>query len=507
MPASYDVIILGYGAAGAAAALQAAQSGAKVLVVEKSSTGGGNSYVSSANMTCPQDFDAAMEKDGAAHFTDYLEESTQYTTPRATVAAFTKGLHELEPWLKELGGELEDSNYDKMHSYYIPPMTFPNLESAQGLKLTVRHLKQTKLSPADTGGRRIWELLHHHIKDNPNITLSFSSRCKRILKDHNGCVNGVLLQNDEFIPAPAVIMACGGFENDIDLRRDLMGPREFGLLGTPHNNGDGFRLAQHVGARLWHASAEATVLGLLPPGEECGFALGVRKPGFIYVNRTGRRFVDETKIESHRGHIETGAQDPYSGKSAHDPIWMISDKENLLDPDKPPIVDFFSYQVVVNGYQWSKHSEEEIKKGWIVVADTLGDLARKLDLQELPTTVKEWNDQCQNPPQLDETLATTLDPLRRDQQTRVPLKGPFCAMKIVPLLYNTQGGPRRNEKAQILSIDGPPIEGLYGAGELGSIWGHVYQSSTNFAETIVFGRIAAKEAAALAESRRKLPLR
>lgn len=114
MPASYDVIILGYGAAGAAAALQAAQSGAKVLVVEKSSTGGGNSYVSSANMTCPQDFDAAMEKDGAAHFTDYLEESTQYTTPRATVAAFTKGLHELEPWLKELGGELEDSNYDKM---------------------------------------------------------------------------------------------------------------------------------------------------------------------------------------------------------------------------------------------------------------------------------------------------------------------------------------------------------------------------------------------------------
>lgn len=112
---SYDVVVLGYGSAGAAAALQAAQSGAKVMVVEKSSTGGGNSFVSSANMTYPQDFQAAMERDGAAQYTDYLEEATQHTTPREVVAAFTKGLYEVEPWLKELGGELEDSNYDKMY--------------------------------------------------------------------------------------------------------------------------------------------------------------------------------------------------------------------------------------------------------------------------------------------------------------------------------------------------------------------------------------------------------
>lgn len=380
-------------------------------------------------------------------------------------------------------------------------MTFPRLKSAQGLKLKVRHLKQTKLSRADTGGRRIWELLHHHIKDNANITLLFNSRCKRILKDHNGRVNGVLLEDEKSLSAPTVIMACGGFENDIDLRRDLMGPREFGLLGSPHNNGDGFRLAQHLGARIWHASAEATVLGLLPPGEQCGFALGIRKPRFIYVNSTGRRFVDETKIESHRGHIETAAQDPYTGKSAHDPMWMISDKENFLDPDQPPIVDFFSYQVVVNGYKWSKHSEEEIRKGWVITSDSVDELAKKLSLPELPATVKKWNEQCQNPPQVDETLENTLNPGRRDPETLVQLKSPFDAMRIVPLLYNTQGGPRRNEKAQILSIDGPVIEGLYGAGELRSIWGHVYQSSTNFAETIIFGRIAAKEAVAYAKGK------
>ena len=349
-------------------------------------------------------------------------------------------------------------------------MTFPDLKSAQGLKLTLRHLKQTKLSPADTGGRRIWDLLHHHISKHPNITISFNSRRKRILKSHNGRVTGVLLENDEYIPTSAVIMACGGFENDMDLPRDLMGPREFGLLGSPHNNGDGFRLAQHVGARLWRASAEASVLGLLPPGEQCGFALGVRKPGFIYVNNVGKRFVDETKIESHRGNIETAAQNPYTGKSAHDPMWMISDKANFLDPDKPPIVDFFSYQVVVNGYKWSNHSREEIKKGWVIVADTIEKLQQELDLPALSDTLKKWNEQCQNPPEVNMTLATTLGPLRRDHKTLVPLVSPFVAVKVVPLLYNTQGGPRRNEKAQILGIDGPHIEGLYGAGELGSIW-------------------------------------
>jgi succinate dehydrogenase/fumarate reductase flavoprotein subunit len=76
-----------------------------------------------------------------------------------------------------------------------------------------------------------------------------------------------------------------------------------------------------------------------------------------------------------------------------------------------------------------------------------------------------------------------------------PLKPPFYAMQMTPLLYNTQGGPQRNEKAEILDPDGGVIRGLYGAGECGSIWGHAYQSSTNFAETIVFGRIAGREAA------------
>jgi succinate dehydrogenase/fumarate reductase flavoprotein subunit len=71
--------------------------------------------------------------------------------------------------------------------------------------------------------------------------------------------------------------------------------------------------------------------------------------------------------------------------------------------------------------------------------------------------------------------------------------GAFWAIPLYPALLNTQGGPKRNEKAQVIGVDNEPILGLYSAGELGSIWGTIYQGSSNIAECLVFGRIAARQ--------------
>jgi predicted oxidoreductase len=78
-----------------------------------------------------------------------------------------------------------------------------------------------------------------------------------------------------------------------------------------------------------------------------------------------------------------------------------------------------------------------------------------------------------------------------------PIKPPYYAMRLEPLLYNTQGGPRRDQEARVLAPDGSPIPRLYAAGEFGSIWGFRYQTSTNFSETLVYGRLAGKNAALL----------
>ena len=72
---------------------------------------------------------------------------------------------------------------------------------------------------------------------------------------------------------------------------------------------------------------------------------------------------------------------------------------------------------------------------------------------------------------------------------------PYYAIQLWPALVNTHGGPRRDKEARVLDVDGKPIPRLYAAGELGSIWGFQYQTSTNFSEFLVFGRIAGGNAA------------
>ena len=74
-------------------------------------------------------------------------------------------------------------------------------------------------------------------------------------------------------------------------------------------------------------------------------------------------------------------------------------------------------------------------------------------------------------------------------------KGPYYALELWPTLVNTQGGPRRDEKARIVSALGKTIPRLYGAGELGSMWGPIYQGACNNVEALVFWRIAGRNAA------------
>ena len=74
-------------------------------------------------------------------------------------------------------------------------------------------------------------------------------------------------------------------------------------------------------------------------------------------------------------------------------------------------------------------------------------------------------------------------------------QGPYYAVELYPCLFNTQGGPRRNAKTEVLDPSLTPIPHLYSAGELGSFWGPMYQGGGNNSECIVSGRIAGKNAA------------
>jgi predicted oxidoreductase len=79
----------------------------------------------------------------------------------------------------------------------------------------------------------------------------------------------------------------------------------------------------------------------------------------------------------------------------------------------------------------------------------------------------------------------------------VPFRAPpFYAIELSPSMLNTQGGPRRNEKGQIVRPDNTPIPRLYSSGELGSIYSYLYQGTGYIGECLAFGRICARNAVA-----------
>lgn len=483
---SVDVIVVGYGAAGAAAALSAHEHGAETIILEKMPQPGGNSYVSSANMIFPQ------TTADASKFADYLNEVNFGTTERELVETFIEGLLENPAWLESLGGELEDYDFkqDPSLSYYIPNLTFPGLPSAQGLELVAKHLKQTETCPEPTGGSRIWKLLDRNVRSR-GIKVMLSTPVKELVKNELSEIIGVVANHEGqaiFIKArKGVIMTCGGFENNQKLKSEHLSPKQkIGLLGSPGNTGDGIKIVQKVGAALWHMNAQATVLGFQPPEFDTGYAITLRKPGFIYVDRYANRFLDETRLEAHEAGVATSVFDQRTYTYSRLPSYIVMDEENARG--KALALKIFSYNVVVRDYEWSLDNSKEIEKGWILEADTVGELSKLLQLDEtaLQFTIGKYNQFCHQG--VDSDFGRAADTLKA-------IEPPYYAIQLIPLLYNTQGGAQRDKEARVLDPDGNPISRLFAAGEFGSIWGFRYQTSTNYSECLVFGRIAGRNAA------------
>ena len=167
------------------------------------------------------------------------------------------------------------------------------------------------------------------------------------------------------------------------------------------------------------------------------------------------------------------------------------------------------YAINREGYKWSKDNSKEIESGVIVKADTIEELAKKLGMPDpkvLVAQVERWNKDFKTEGIDTEYGRTvTADPkmkavfIGRDVKAwSAPIeKAPFYAMKLVPVMYHTMGGPKKSVKAEVVDPFGKPIPRLYVAGELGSTWGLTYQGACANADAIIFGKIAGENAAKL----------
>lgn len=130
--------------------------------------------------------------------------------------------------------------------------------------------------------------------------------------------------------------------------------------------------------------------------------------------------------------------------------------------------------------------------------DTLEDLAAafSIDADVLTASIADWNALVRS---------GDADRFGRPKQGRDPiLHPPFRAAPVVPIVSNTQGGPAHDAEQRVLDAFGTPITGLYEAGEIGSVFGHIYMSGGNLAECFVGGRIAGRQAAQMAKAKQEI---
>jgi succinate dehydrogenase/fumarate reductase flavoprotein subunit len=482
-----DVVILGYGGAGACAAITAKDAGADVVIFEKCAQGGGNTAVSSGGMFIPNDRDRAFT---------YLNKIYDYANSVKDVDllnAFVDEAMKSKDFLLSLAPDQKLYIYGHAGFQNIP-------ESDAVDKWRFRTPKGQKTR----GGDMLFNNYRYAVEEARKIPVVYNARAMKLITE-NDEVLGVEIEIEGKMQAVkakrAVVLATGGFEYDDNMLANHTLGQKFHRLGHPGNTGDGVRMAQAAGADLWHMSALSCPLGLVVPGLVSALQINMLAPSYIYVDQDGKRFASE-KMDTHTCIYGVNMLDSVKHRYPRIPCYVVFDEAAR---QKGPIIGGATSGYALNreGYQWSKDNSAEIEKGVIVTAPTLEELAKKINVpaEQLVATVKTWNENIAGgaDKEFGRPIVKKGKVVQEGREAPVlsaPLgDGPYYAAALYPTLLNTQGGPRRNKLGQVLDPFGKPVARLYSAGELGSMWGHIYQGATNNSEACVFGRIAGRTAA------------
>ncbi len=477
---TYDLIVVGCGGAGSVAAIEATDGGFSVLILETTSAPGGNTQVSGGTIRLIDDPPMAVE---------HLEHLAQGATPLPVIQSFVDGMTKIEDWIELHGGSLRvrsnpsGESHRRVFPVSRPGSSFPNFPGGDALG-------RRALVPARRDGRdngpALWDLLAENL-ERLNIPVVLGARVTRLVAGEGRGVTGVEVATDgEPLVVHArygVVLACGGFAYDDQLMTQYFGLPLPSVCLPERATGDGVRLAQDVGADLWHMNAVACSVGYRLAGLAAGIQAKMPDTGFVLVDQLARRYVSETDLENHSAVFAMTAQDPITGEYLRTPSFLIFD-----EPTRRAGTIAHLPHGANRHYPWSPDNSTEIDRGWIARADSLSELAGKLGIDgtALEKSIERFNELAtQNAP----------DDLGRAAEKMRPIDHPpYYGAAVYPIIVNTQGGPRRDEGGRILRPDGTPIPGLYGAGELGSLWNRLYPGAGNLSECLVSGRLAAMTA-------------
>lgn len=531
----YDVVVVGFGAAGATTAIEAHDAGSKVLVIEKNPEDAhySNSRLSGGVFHCadPAGDHAALVEYIKAMMSGencpWKLEGEQPHVSQEMAEMFADGVLQTKDFLLAQAPDLDEELMTPGGDASFP--MFPGFAEAKyGATRSCRYLgaadadlellPQERPRETKSNGEAFWWALAQDgvATLRPDIDVMYSTPAKDLIMQDGRVVGVVAMQGDKELricAKRAVALTCGGYEYNLPMRRAFLegpGVKGWCFYGTQSNTGDGIAMAMKIGCGLAKVGKAASRIEIAVPygdaWEKDGLKQGIASAitssqNSMVVDNYGKRYADEfiitdsTRPYRYQFYKEALQYELLTMSYPRVPSWLIFDETRR---SKSRAVSSSSSVVAFGLVPWAKDNLDAIERGWILKADTLEELAEliiadpenreMLTPEQLVASVEEFNGYC---------AAGEDAAFGRDISTMAPVETPpFYALKLYPGGPNTKGGIDANAKRQALDWDGNPIPGLYTAGEISSVFKFTYQAGGNLTECIVCGRVAGKNAAA-----------
>jgi len=465
-----DVVVIGGGGAGMAAAVQAAESGAKVLVLEKRGAVGGNTAMAHGFFAAESPVQKRMMIDAPKDALFKLSmDYHHWTINPKLVRTFINKSGDTARWLEEKGLKID-----------LVPALHP------------RYRYRTFHMTFGPTGNNVIQLLRKSCEDH-GVNILLKSAVKKLLQDDRGKVTGVLAETVEGplkVQSKSVIITTGGYGGNKRLLKkhcpNFGGETKY--FGIKELTGDGLLMAMEIGA---------ATEGLGLPHYWGGHYYGAnvinlinQRPEAIWINRYGERYCDENNLFDMglRGNVMDRQPDRVSYTLFDEQIKNKIIAEGLVGTQ-------VALRWAAPDTTWASIMEKlpaEAKKDKVKISNSLDQIARWMGAspRNLKATIDEYNADCDRGYD-----SVFLKDRRCLEALRTP---PYYAIRFNQTILDTMGGIKTNHNLEIVDSEDKPIPGLYAAGVCVGGYtsaNYCYElAGTMFGFALNSGRIAAENA-------------
>lgn len=493
-----DVVVIGAGAAGSAAALSASEAGANVIIIEKTATVSGAGTMAGALFADKSDLQIQANKvvDPEWFYEQYVGDSLYFANARL-VTNIVQNSAETVNWLVENGVNLAvlDSGHGAQYNHVGMPAT------AHGYL---------------DGGKVAIETLLDQIVANGGQVM-YETKGESLIMNENNEVAGVIATTGDgrelHINANSVVIATGGYAGNAEMMKEQFGEKAgVGLVASA--TGDGIKMAWQAGAAEYGLDvAQWFGMKFGPEAKQMQNSSEltelVRNP-FLFVNNRGQRFGNEEEAyesaalstmiynqpdgemyiivpESMVKEVaEKGLADVFVDRWAH----MYGQGVTFMEAGHLQDIDAATV-ALRTPKDYTATLEDAVNAGVAVKASSIEELATKLNMEYLVEEVSRYNEFCQTGNDVDfHKEKKFLDQINTGETV--------YAVKAVARCLSTLGGVKINENIQAVDENDVVIPNLFVAGaDAGGMYGNnyvVFEGGTlGFAYTS--GRVAGENAA------------